>query len=401
MVFTKTYDGYHAYDYLEPHRDYRPFDLAAQVGRVPPYDLELSSSQEDRARRLLDETLVISLHDHPSVVPKDVDEIFEYRREGRDHMGYEGLSHSGLDAVFDNFTDGTALITSKRGWKWNDIVYDIGMRFCDLAHQEFVVKAERLSDIYEAQERGQLAMVPSLEAATPIENEVDRLDILYGLGIRSMGIAYSEANALGSGIKEKHDAGLTAFGREVVRRMNQLGIAIDTSHSGDQTSLDVVRESAHPVFITHAGARALWDSQRLKPDEVIRACADRGGVIGIEAAPHTTVTRNRRRHTIDAVMEHFEYCVELVGIEHVAFGPDTLFGDHVGLHKAFARHLSVSALLGLEGLEEVEYVAGLESPAEAMPNILRWLVKHDYSDHEIALVMGQNVARVLEEVWGK
>jgi membrane dipeptidase len=399
-VSTKNYDGYEAYDYLDA-AEYKRFPLAPQVERVAPYDLELSDAQEQRAQHLLDDALIISLHDHPCVVPRDVEQIFDYRRQGRDHMGYKGLSTSGLDAVFDNFTNGTAMITSKSGWKWEDIIHDIGLRFSDLAHQEFVVKAVRLSDIYEAHAHGRVALIASLEAATPIENELDRLDILYGLGIRSMGIAYSEANALGGGLREDVDGGLTRFGEQAVERMNRLGIAIDISHSGDRTSMDVIRTSSQPVMITHAGARALWDSRRLKPDEVIIACADSGGVIGIEAAPHTTVTTRHPRHSIESVMEHFEYCAELVGIEHVGFGPDTLFGDHVGLHKAFARELSVSAALGKDDLEEVDYVAGMESPAEAMPNVLRWLVKHDYSDHEIRLVMGLNGLRVLEEVWAK
>ena len=70
-----------------------------------------------------------------------------------------------------------------------------------------------------------------LEAATPIENEIDRLDVLYGLGIRQIGIAYSDANTLGSGLSEPTDGGLTAFGHRAVTRMNQLGLAIDLSHS--------------------------------------------------------------------------------------------------------------------------------------------------------------------------
>jgi membrane dipeptidase len=88
------------------------------------------------------------------------------------------------------------------------------------------------------------------------ENEVDRLDILYGLGIRSSGIAYSEANTLGCGLRQQNDGGLTEFGRAAVQRMNKLGIAIDVSHSGDQTSLDMIAVSSKPIFMTHAGARA-------------------------------------------------------------------------------------------------------------------------------------------------
>lgn len=127
--------------------------------------------------------------------------------------------------------------------------------------------------------------------------------------------------------------------------------------------------------------------------------ADKGGVVGVEAAPHTTITRNNRVHSIDSVMEHFEYLVNLVGIDHVAFGPDTLYGDHVGLHKAFSSHLAVKNTQSKDSFTHVEYVRGMENPTEASLNIVRWLVKHDYSDADIQKVIGGNALRVLKEVW--
>jgi membrane dipeptidase len=393
------YDGYRSFEYLEPGTDYREFKLAKELDRVPSRRVEVSDAQEQRVQRVLDEHLAISLHDHCFVVPEDFGDLAEYRRQGRDFTGYAGMAVSGLDAVFDCLMDGTATITSKAGWKWDDTIYDLGMRLSDIAHQDFIVRGETLEDIRRAKENGQLAFIASLEAATAIENEVDRLDILYGLGIRSSGIAYSEANTLGSGLKESRDGGLTEFGRQAVRRMNKLGIAIDISHSGDQTSLDTIEASDKPIFITHAGARALWNTKRMKPDEVIKACAAKGGVIGIEAAPHTTLTKNHPKHSIESYMEHFAYCADLVGIEHVAFGPDTLFGDHVGLHRYFAKQLSIRAAHGQTQFEEVAFVDGIENPAEAFPNIVRWLVKHDYSDGDIAKAVGGNVMRVLEEAW--
>ena len=393
------YAGYRSFQYLEPGTDYREFELAKELDRVPSRKVEVSASQEDRVQRILDEHVAVSLHDHCFVVPQDFGDLAEYRRQGRDFTGYAGMAQSGLDAVFDCLMDGTATITSKAGWKWDDIIYDLGMRLSDIAHQDFIVRGETLADIKRAKENGQIAFIASLEAATAIENEVDRLDILYGLGIRSSGIAYSEANTLGSGLKEARDGGLTEFGRQAVRRMNKLGIAIDVSHSGDQTSLDTIEVSERPIFITHAGARSLWDTRRMKPDEVLRAMAAKGGVIGIEAAPHTTLTKKHPKHSIESYMEHFEYCADLIGIDHVAFGPDTLFGDHVGLHYYFAKQLSIRSAHGTQQFEEVEFVDGIENPAEAFPNIVRWLVKHDYSDGDIAKAIGGNVMRVLDEVW--
>jgi membrane dipeptidase len=396
----KRYNGYRAYQFLEAGKDYREIAYAQQIGRVPEYQgLDLTDAEAERTRRLLSDEIVISLHEHVQVFPEDMGQLREHIRQGREPTGYEGLSRSGLTAVFDNGMDGTCCISSDAGWKYQDVLFDLGVRMADLAHQDFVVKGETLQDIYDAHETGRIAHVFALEAATPIENEVDRLDVLYGFGVRQMGIAYSEANYLGSGLKERGDGGLTYFGERAVERMNKLGIAIDISHSGDRTCMDTIKASTKPVFITHAGSREVWPTNRMKPDAVIKACAERGGVLGLEAAPHTTLSPEHPQHTLESVMDHFVHCVDLVGIEHVAFGPDTLFGDHVGLHDAFAANLSIGQAHGHVDHPRVEYVDGLENPAEEFYNIIGWLVKHDYSDDEIRAVTGGNILRVLREVW--
>lgn len=394
----KRYTGYRSFQYLDPS-DYPQVELVPELGRVPSLRVPTSEAEEARVAKIFAEHLVISLHDHCFVAPKDLKGFLEFRRWGREFTGYEGLAVSGLDCVFDAMMDGTAMITSRAGWKWDDVIFDIGMRLSDIAHQDMVKLALTTADIRRAKAEGQVAFVVSLEGAAMIENEVDRIDVLFGLGMRSLGIAYSEGNALGAGLKEPAHYGLTAFGRRAVKRMNQLGIAIDISHANDQTSMDTIEASADPIFITHAGARALWDSPRLKPDEVIRACAAKGGVIGIEAAPHTTISQRNPKHSIESFMEHFEYCVDLVGIDHVAFGPDVLFGDHVGLHGALREALSLSASKGTTPYPTVPYVDGIENPAEAFPNIVRWLVTHGYSDEAIAKAVGGNIMRVLDGVW--
>jgi membrane dipeptidase len=397
----KKASGYRSYQYLEPGTDYRAFALAKEIGRVPEELVPLSAAEEQRVAAIMERDPIVSIHEHTAVFPEDPIEIFEYARQGRQITGYAGLARSGIDVVFENFMDGTALITSKAGWKWDDIVLDVGMRFSDIDHQELVYVARTIADVEDAKPSGRIAFVAALEAATAIENEVDRVDVLYGLGIRCMGLTYSEANALGSGLKERTDGGLSDLGRAVVRRMNKLGMTIDVAHCGDQTSLDTIAASSTPIFITHAGARSLWKTPRMKPDAVIRACAERGGVIGIEAAPHTTLTETHRAHSVESVMEHVAYCVELVGVDHVALGPDTLFGDHVALHHAFAAQLSTGRINEGVTFSEVPHVKGMENPGEAVRNALRWLVKHGYSDPDVRKIAGGNALRVLRDTWAR
>lgn len=390
--------SYSSYDYLAGDLPLPRDPLAVELGRVAPYDGGISAAQRERAERLLAENVTVSLHDHPVRFPADMANTPSYNRTGRQFTAFEGLRQAGLTVVFDNMMDGTAMVTGNTPWQWEDVVTDLGMRQADLAHQADVTVIRTLADIDAAHANGRVGLVFGLEAATPIGNDLDRLDILYGLGIRQIGIAYSDSNGLGAGLTEEHDFGLTDFGRRAVRRMNQLGLAIDVSHSSDRTGIDTAEASATPIFLTHAGARALWDIPRLKSDDALSAVASGGGVIGISAAPHTTISRAHPEHSLLSVMDHFAYCVDLVGIDHVAFGPDTLYGDHVGLHTTFAGLLGKAAATTVE-YPRVAYVDGLENPTESFHNIAGWLVAHGYSDADIVKVLGGNVLRALAAIW--
>jgi len=389
MGIKKKYTGYKSFDYLERDVDYRAFKPAKETDWVEPYLVPLSASEEERVIRLVTENPVVSAHDHVTVLPEDVTKIRDYLRRGRRVTAFEGLSKSCLDCVFEN------MLTVA---KWDDVLHELGMRLCDIGHQDSVIIAHKVDDILRAHKEAKVALVLSIEGATSIEDELSRIDVLYGLGLRAMGLVYSESNALGTGLREDRDGGLTDFGRRCVERMNKLGMSIDVAHCSDLTILDAVEASKKPILATHIGARALWDIKRLKPDNVLKAIADKGGVIGIEAAPHTTLTKQHLEHDIESVMEHFEYIKNLVGIDHIAFGPDTMYGDHVAFHYALGASLSMDKAFG-KTMREVPYVKGMENPTECSWNVIRWLVKHDYSDANIAKVIGGNIISVLQQVW--
>ena len=407
MGGVKRYDGYRAFNYLEPGFDYKEFKLAGHP-RVEPYYVPLSEGEEDRFRGLVEKSILVDLHEHPVLWPEDMRDVPEMHRLGRQFTAYEALSTSHIDCVFDNMMDGMAYVTSYSGWKWGDVVHDIGIRLSDIAHQGMITHCRTVKDIREAHRDGRIALALALESASPIENELDRIDALYGLGVRSMGVCYSESNMLGGGMGETRlDSGLTDFGYDAVKRMNKLGMFIDVGHTNDRTALETIEASDEPIYNSHSGPGAIAVGHT-NGDEVLHALAESGGVLGVGGAGRGLRTEKHPVGSIESYMECVEYCVELMGIDHVGCGPDTLYGAHQELYGVWfplrrghhlregGRAVSEPAVPG--GVVDPGYVRGLENPSEFV-NIARWMVGHGYSDGEVQKVVGLNALRVLEKVW--
>jgi len=347
--------------------------LAADLDRLPPYEQDLTTAQRERVERLLAGP-VVSLHDHPVRLPDPLtpQTWAEHSHAGADRLGHAGLRASGLDVVL---ASSLAEPDQERLLRW----------------------AARLrADIDEDVDPDGPRILLALEDLGSIGTDLDGIVDLQVAGYRSAGLAYNTGNALGGGLGQAQDDGLTILGREAVAVMNGLGMLVDLSHVGDRTSIDAARVSSAPVVITHAGARACWPSPRMKPDDVLRAVADTGGVIGVEAAPGSTRVDGRPAHDLDAVMTHVAYIAELVGVDHVGLGPDTFFGDHAGLYAAAG--WSPQPVPGREDVPLPDHVVGMENPAEAPRNAAGWLVRHGWSDEDISKILGANAQRVLEEV---
>jgi membrane dipeptidase len=404
----KVYDGYKAYGYLEAGFDYKEYKLCKEFDRVPPYFIPLSKREEERFEDFIEKNIIIDLHEHPVLWPEDMSQAMELQHMGRDFTAYEALSKAGIDCVFDNLMDGTAYITSYSGWKWNDVIHDIGVRLCDLHHQSMVTHCRTVRDIRDAAENGRVALVLCLESATPIENELDRIDVLHGIGVRSMGICYSESNMLGGGMGETHlDSGLTDFGYDAVKRMNKVGMLVDVGHTNDRTAIETIEASDKPVYNSHSGPAAIAQGHTTS-DEVLQAFAENDGLIGVGGAGQGLRTEKNPVGSIESYMECIEYCIDLMGIDHVGCGPDTLYGHHQGLYEYwFARRLGKHDKPGRkleepwpipEGVVDPGYVKGLENPNEFV-NIARWMIRHGYSDGDIAKIIGLNALGMLEKVW--
>lgn len=345
--------------------------LAVDVDRLPPYSQDLTAAQRQRVERLLAGP-VVSLHDHPVRLPDPLtpQAWAEQNTAGADHIGHAGLRASGLDVVL---ASSLAEPDQQRLLRW----------------------AARMRADTDPDGSGPQVLL-ALEDLGSIGEDLDGIPALHAAGYRSAGLAYNSGNALGGGLGQAVDGGLTRLGSEAVAVLNRLGMLVDLSHVGDRTSIDAAGASRDPVVITHAGARACWPSPRMKPDDVLRAVAASGGVIGVEAAPGSTRVEGRAEHDLDAVMTHVEYIAELVGVEHVGLGPDTFFGDHAGLYAAAG--WAPQPVPGHEGIALPDHVAGMENPAEAPRNAAGWLVRHGWSDADITKILGANAQRVLDAV---
>jgi len=383
-----------SYEYLR-QKDVFPFRLAKEIGRIEEHVLELNPADEERVRRIHQESIVIDFHNHLYVLPDDMKDIDTYSRLGRPTTGYKGMKQAGMTACLNGMGGLTARRNCPVPWQFEDVVWDLGMRQADMDHhKDAVMRGYSVKDILEAKKSGKVAIVPHIENGGVIGNDLDKLDVLYGLGIRCMGLSYNSRTPIADGSTERGDGGMSRFGLKVIERMNRLGILIDFSHSSDLSTKEGIEASEAPCCYTHAIARGITDNAKGKSDELLEMIAKRGGVIGVEAVPN--ITSLGEKQTVFDAIDHVEYIVKRVGMDHVAIGTDVMFGDHVAFHKQIADSMGLKEAIKAFNADHVEYI---ENPGQ-LPNVTRALVARGFSNEEIKKIMGGNVLRLLDKTVG-
>jgi membrane dipeptidase len=268
-------------------------------------------------------------------------------------------------------------------------------RFYD-AHPSLRIglKAE---DARKAKAAGQIAMYMHWQGIGPLGGDLDLLDAFHALGLRILQPTYQYRNVAGDGCGERNPAGLSRFGAKLVDRCNALGIALDVSHVGDLTSMEIVEMSRAPVMATHVGVRAINDTVRNKPDDLIKAIAKGGGLIGVAGkSGFLRADGLAKGSTLDDYVAHMRHIYDLVGPDHIAIGTDVsddrrytaeFLGD-------FHRKFPEVAIIGDSLDASLMHPNGLKNPGE-LANVTEALVKHGFSDEEIVKIIGGNVERVL------
>ena len=332
--------------------------------------IKLSKNEDDRATLLHEKLISIDLHTHI---------VDEYDRQR--------VRNSGLTCMFE----AVAIIPEI----FDESTKELGSLFHFIQTQPDMRVGFCAEDIRKAKKEGKQLVMAQFEPQT-IGLRLDRIDTLYGLGVRMMLLTFNSRNYVGDGCGERTDSGLSYFGLDVVERMNKVGMMIDLSHCGDQTTLDTIEASKDPVLFNHTGARALNPKcKRLKTDEQMKALAEKGGLMGISAVPNQL--SNARSQGVQDMLNHIDYAVKLIGIDHVAIGLDNVFGDQVAHHRAGAKTVFLLSRIGQE--LNADYMEGIESPEE-WPNITRGLVSRGYSDQETEKIIGGNALRIIEQVVG-
>src|SRR3984893_1420146 len=247
------------------------------------------------------------------------------------------------------------------------------------------------AEITRARAANKIALLITMEGVEPLGEDLNLLRVFYELGVRMVGLTHARRNAAGSGVifapTGSPRDGLTAFGRDVVRECERLGIIVDLAHINPRGFEDIVALSTKPVIISHTNVRKFYDIERNINDQQIKAIGQRGGVIGINAI---LVSPNPEESTLDRYIDHIEHVIGLIGINGVGIGFD--FCEYLfeqlppGVREELATKLTTP-----------HFIPDLTNHSHAR-NLTRKLIERGFSDGDIEKILHGNWMRILEEL---
>ena len=253
--------------------------------------------------------------------------------------------------------------------------------------QEYLL-IESADDIELARATGRLAVGFDIEGANALADQPSLVQLYYDLGVRWMLLAYNNNNRVGGGCQDD-DKGLTDFGRVVIAEMERVGMLVCCSHTGHRTVRDVFAVATRPVIFSHSNPSALHAHGRNIPDDLIRPCANTGGVVGINGIGNFLGNNDNSSETF---ARHVDYVVQLVGPQHVALGLDYVF-DTQELDDYLEK-------MGNIFPAELGYQKGVLMVApEQLEGIVQILMNWGYQDADIQAVLGGNLMRLARQVW--
>lgn len=255
-------------------------------------------------------------------------------------------------------------------------------------HPEQLTLAVSAQCIRNAMADGKLAISFDIEGMNALAGQVSLVEAYYALGVRWMLVAYNLQNLAGGGCMQDDD-GLTAFGRAAVAEMNRVGMVPCGTHCGYKTARELIDISSSPTIFSHSNPRAIWDHPRNIPDDLMKACAERGGVIGINGIG---IFLGNNDASIETLVRHVDYALSLVGEDHVGLALDYVFDDQEVAAYAAENPEMFPISAG--------YGAGMAMVAPwQIGDIAESLSKRGIDDTTLTKLLGGNHLRIAETVW--
>ena len=282
-------------------------------------------------------------------------------------------------------------------------VINIGQMESEIdAHPEAFTRVRTVADIAAAKKAGKLGLLYGFQDGVAFETDLSRLDELHRLGLRIVQPTYNRRNLLGDGCLEPANAGLSLTGVQAIERMNDVGILVDLSHCGRQTAADALKHSKKPVAFTHTGCAALNDHPRNRTDAEIRACAEKGGVVGIYFMPFLS---EGKQPTAADVIRHLEHMIQIAGEDHVSIGTDggisgeELTPGYKERHASFIRQRREAGISAPGETEEGYLFANELNTPRRLETLAGMLLDRGHSEARVEKILGSNLLRVLTETW--
>ena len=262
-----------------------------------------------------------------------------------------------------------------------------------------LIFAASAEDFIKAKKEDKVAVLLGFQNTSMIEQSIDHLDILYQAGTRWMQLTYNHRNLLGDGCTERTNSGLSDFGIEAVERMNELGIIIDLSHCGPETTNDGIKFSQSGASINHSMCEALHKNHpRAKTDAQIKAMADKGGVIGIICLGYMIGPNLGTETTLETYVDHIDHAVKVGGIDHVGLAADFAVQ---GLRATGASHENwfLPRLKRFKPSYKVQWPPWIPEldTTDRYRHVARVLDKRGYRTGDIEKILGQNWLRYFKE----